>query len=100
MPRTAALQAARDRITAAGGHINGPAPYGYRYAGGGGRLTPIRDEQAVRFLILHLRGLGLSLQAIVNELERLQLRMRSGAPWRRDAVHRIVTAPPVVEDPG
>lgn len=91
MPRPAALQAGIDRKRAAGGRLGGPAPYGWRLVGRD-QLEPIPGEQAVRFLALHLHGRGLSLQAIADELARLGLPMRSGARWRRDAVHRIVTS--------
>jgi hypothetical protein len=100
VPRSAALQAGRDRIAAEGGRLGGPAPYGWRWAGSGGRLVPIREEQAVRFLVLHLRGRGLSLQAIADELARLGLPMRSGAPWSRQALHRVVTTPEQLEATG
>lgn len=101
MPRSPALQAARDRIAAEGGRLGGQAPYGWRWAGaGGGRLTPVRDEQAVRFLILHLRRRGLSLQAIADELARLDLPMRSGAPWTRQSLHRVVRLPEPLEATG
>jgi DNA invertase Pin-like site-specific DNA recombinase len=91
VPRPAPMQAGIDAKRAAGGRVGGPAPYGWRWAGS--ELLPVQNEQAVRFLVLHLRARGLSLQAIADELARLQLPMRSGAPWRRDALHRIAQAP-------
>lgn len=101
MPRSAPLQAARDRIAAEGGRLGGQAPYGWRWAGaGGGRLTPVRDEQAVRFLTLHLRRRGLGPQAIADELNRLGLPMRNGKPWDRRYVHRIVRTPEPLEATG
>src|SRR5690242_18366472 len=90
MPRPAPMQAGIERKRAAGGRVGGPAPYGWRW--NGSQLEPVPSEQAVRFLVLHLRGRGLSLGQIADELVRLQLPMRSGAPWRRDALHRLVTA--------
>jgi len=100
VPRSPALQEARDAVAAAGGRLGGVAPYGWRWAGSGGRLVPIREEQAVRFLAKHLRGRGLSLQSIADELNRLGLPMRSGAPWSRQQVHRVVTTPEQLEATG
>jgi hypothetical protein len=100
MPRPAALQAARDRVVAEGGRVGGVAPYGWRYAGFGGRFVPLRNEQAVRFLVFHLRERGLSLQGIADELERLDLPMRSGAKWSRQALHRVLTTPEQLEATG
>jgi hypothetical protein len=88
MPRPPALQAGIERKRAAGGRVGGQAPYGWRW--NGPALQPVWNEQAVRFLVLHMRDrLGYSLPRIADELERLELPMRSGLPWRRDALHRI-----------
>jgi hypothetical protein len=90
VPRPAALQAGRDRVAAAGGRLGGQPPYGWRLAAPG-RVEPIRSEQAVRWLVLHLRtAQRLSLQGIADELERLQIPTRAGGVWSRQALHRIV----------
>jgi DNA invertase Pin-like site-specific DNA recombinase len=92
MPRPAAMQAGIERKRAAGGRVGGPAPYGWRWAGS--ELRPVPSEQAVRYVAMHLRDRGRSLQAIADELARLDLPMRSGAPWRRDAVQRLLATDP------
>jgi len=64
----------------------GPAPYGWRRERG--QLVPIPAEQAVRFLVLHLKRQGWTLQAISDELTRLHL-FRNGQRFSLATLHRI-----------
>lgn len=83
-----AVQAGREQKKAAGGRLGGPAPYGYRWHRG--ELLPVEPEQHVIWLARHLYGRGWSLQRIADAFYGLGLAPRSGARWRRDAIHRLV----------
>lgn len=68
----------------------GPAPYGWRWAGGS--LIPVTGEQHVRWLILHLSGEGWSLAKIQAHLAAVHIYNREGQSWSRAALHRLVSA--------
>jgi hypothetical protein len=53
-------------------------------------LVPIPEEQAVIWLVEHLRGRGWALARIAAELEAMGLRNRAGAPFTRQAVHQLL----------
>lgn len=70
----------------------GPAPYGWERDRG--VLVPIPREQAVRWLILHMRAQGYSLRRISAELDRLRIPTRVGLrAWPIKTLQRIVNAP-------
>jgi hypothetical protein len=78
------------RTVAAG--RRGPAPYGWEWDRG--TLVPVPREQAIRWLILHMRGQGYSLRRISAELDRLRIPTRVGLRvWPIKNLQRIVNAP-------
>ena len=81
----AALRAKRER-----GERAGELPFGYA-DGGDGRLIPQESEQRTLRLVNDLRGQGLTLRAIVAELEAQGIRSRSGKPLGLTQVSRIVS---------
>lgn len=65
------------------------APYGWRWEGR--KLVEDQHEQHVRWLIVHMHGLGYSLPRIAGELLTLHLPTRSGEElWPTSTLHRIV----------
>lgn len=66
------------------GLICGGARYGYRNVGG--KLVPDEGEQRILALVRELRALGLSLRAIVGELEARGVLSRAGKPYSRHQV--------------
>lgn len=81
----AALRAKRER-----GERAGELPFGYADAGDG-RLVPEESEQRTLRLVSELRGQGLTLRAIVAEIEAQGIRSRSGKPLGLTQVSRIVS---------
>ena len=81
----AALRAKRER-----GERAGELPFGYA-DGGDGRLIPQESEQQTLRLVNDLRAQGLTLRAIVAELEAQGIRSRSGKPLALTQVYRIVS---------
>ena len=81
----AALRAKRER-----GERAGELPFGYADAGDG-RLIPQESEQRTLHLVNDLRAQGLTLRAIVAELEAQGIRSRSGKPLGLTQVSRIVS---------
>lgn len=67
----------------------GPAPYGYRWAGG--VLVEDPHEAHVRWLILHMHRQGYSLARIAGELLALNLGTRDGGEtWPKTTLHRVI----------
>lgn len=77
--------------------VGGMPPYGWR--SDHGRLVEDPQEQAVRWLVLHLRAEGWSFRRIAGELLRLRIPSRTAAGWSLAALHRI-TANVAQEVPG
>jgi hypothetical protein len=76
------------------GHRFGPAPYGWERDRRTLALLPIPREQAVRWLILHMRAEGWSLRRISAELDHLRIPTRVGLrSWPVKSLARIVNAP-------
>lgn len=73
------------------GQRAGEVPYGFT-ADATGKLSPDASEQAVIGAIATLRGEGLSLRAIVGELERRGILSRAGRPLQLTQVARIARA--------
>jgi hypothetical protein len=68
----------------------GPAPYGWRRTARG-ELAPVEEEQAVRWLILHMSRQGFPLTRIAGELLTLHIPTRDGGEtWPKATLHRIV----------
>lgn len=72
------------------GERTGELPFGYADAGDG-RLIPQESEQQTLRLVSELRAQGLTLRAIVAELEAQGIRSRSGKPLALTQVSRIVS---------
>lgn len=71
------------------GEHGGNIRYGYRHAEGG-FAVPHPDEQAVIARIQELRGQGLSLKKIADQLNEEGFRTRRGSEWRLQFVHRVL----------
>jgi len=67
----------------------GNAPYGYRLAPDQHHVEPEPAEQAILKRIQRLRKSGKSLRKIAEQLNRLEIRTRSGGPWRFEYVARV-----------
>lgn len=67
----------------------GSTPYGYRVQRTT-ELVEVPEEQAVLWLIAHLRRKGWALQKIAEQLEALGIRTRAGIPFSRQTVHLIL----------
>lgn len=89
-----------EQLRPVGAPRRGPAPYGWEWDRG--TLVPVPREQAIRWLILHMRGEGFSLRRISAELDRLRIPTRVGLrAWPIKNLQRIVNAPEAnVTDPG
>lgn len=74
-----------------GEYTGGPAPYGWTVGHDGVHLVELADEQAVIAAIRNLRAAGLSLRAIVAELDRRGVVSRAGKPLGLRQVARITT---------
>jgi DNA invertase Pin-like site-specific DNA recombinase len=70
----------------------GTIPYGYSLAADGIRLEPHPGEQRIVALIGELRASGMSLRAIVDELNRHSEPAARGARWHLTTVARIARA--------
>lgn len=75
-----------------GGHVGGPPPYGYQVVGEGreARLRKVPREQEVVILIQELKRNGAPCAEMVRELDRRELRTRTGQPFAHEQVKRIV----------
>ena len=82
----AALSAKRAK-----GERTGSVPFGYRVTDGG-KLEPDAGEQAVIKAVADFRAAGLTLRAIVSELDRAGLTSRAGKPLQLTQVARILAA--------
>jgi len=84
--RTAAVMGHK---AACGEYTGGQVPYGYTLAADGVHLVEHEGEQLVIKAICELRAAGLSLRAIVAELEKRALVARTGKPFGLTQVARI-----------
>lgn len=77
----------------------GPTPYGYRVEARR-ELVEVPEEQAVLWLIAHLRRRGWSLQKIADQLDAFGIRTRAGIPWSRQTLGLVLrrTAAAAAED--
>lgn len=72
-----------------GVRISGKIPYGYRLEAG--QLVAVEDEQTAIRLMVKLRGDGLSLRAIAEEMERREIRRQNGSTsWPSNVVLMIL----------
>lgn len=78
-------------VKKARGEISGTVPYGFACAEGG-KLVPCDPEQRVLAAIQSMRAGGMSLRAVVAELERAGLVSRSGHAFGLTQVARMVRA--------
>lgn len=78
------------RLRAQGRRVSRWAPYGFGLSPGG-RLRPEPREQAVLGLIVTLRGAGLSLRAISEELVTRGILARNGWPFAPKVLLGLVT---------
>ena len=76
----------------AAGQRVGTVPFGSQLAPDGASLLPNLDEQRVLRLLRELRGSGLTLQAIADELNRQGFRTRRGSSWQIRTVHHLLSA--------
>lgn len=83
----AALQHKRSK-----GERVGQIPYGYRVAADGVRLERHEGEQRIIEIIGELRGAGMSLRGIVDELNRHNASAARGHRWHLTSVARIARA--------
>ena len=87
--RTAAAMAHK---AASGEYTGGQAPYGFALAADGVTLAQDAGEQAVLARVRDLRAAGLSLRAVVAELDRLGVRSRAGKAIGLTQIARMVAA--------
>ena len=74
----------------------GKVPFGYSLQKDGSSLVPNPAEQAVVRAIFELRGKGLTLREIAEELGRRGIATKEGnASWTHTAVARILERPSV-----
>jgi hypothetical protein len=71
-------------------------PYGYRLEIRR-ELVEVREEQAVLWLIAHLRRQGWHLQKIADQLNGYGIRTRNGIPFSKQTVHLILRRTDVAE---
>lgn len=81
----AALRAKKEK-----GERVGCVPFGFA-VDAAGKLVPLESEQRTLHLVEELRARGLTLRAIVAELEAQGIRSRSGKPLGLTQVSRIVS---------
>src|SRR5664280_201014 len=74
-----------------GGYAGGGAPLGYRYKRGTGRLELDTEKVEAVKLAFKLRGQGMNLQQVADELNRLGMSTAKGSKFRRTQVMRIFT---------
>jgi hypothetical protein len=67
----------------------GTTPYGWRVEIRK-ELVPVPDEQAVLWLIAHMRSLGWSLGRMADRLEELGIQTRAGVPFSRQTLHQTL----------
>lgn len=89
------LRDGRKTKAANGGHINGPAPYGYRTAKKGpdnphGALVPVPAEQKALQVMRSLAGQGLSTHEIAEILTTEGHPTKRGGKWCSATVARIL----------
>jgi DNA invertase Pin-like site-specific DNA recombinase len=70
----------------------GAIPFGYRLADDGVTLLPLDSEQSALATIRELRGVGSTMRAVADELNRRGLRTRSGGSWRFEYVRNLLKA--------
>ena len=75
-----------------GEYTGGQAPYGYRLGADGIHLEGAPAEQAVLEEVRTLRAAGLSLRAVVRQLDARGLRSRASRPFSVVQIHRMVAA--------
>lgn len=74
------------------GELTGKAPYGFRVGEDGRALVQDNEEQRVLSVVRELRAAGLTMRAIVNEVDRRGLRSRVGKPFALAQVARMLAA--------
>ena len=79
-------------VKSARGERVGCLPYGSSLAADGRTLEPCQAEQAVIATVRAARARGLTLRAIVSELEAAGLSSRSGRPFQKRQVERMLAA--------
>ena len=79
-------------VKSARGERVGCIPYGSRLAADGRSLEPCQAEQAVIATVRAARERGLTLRAIVAELEAAGLVSRAGRPFQKRQVERMLAA--------
>lgn len=82
------MDAGKARKKAAGGHTDGPAPYGWRLENA--QRVPVPDQQAVIARIRRARRGGRSLRRIAGELNAAGVPGPKGGVWSSEAVRRVV----------
>jgi hypothetical protein len=77
--------------------LYGSPPYGWKLSKDRARLVKDPAEQRVIATILRMHADGMSIRAIVDDLQARGVRNRLGAPFSRTSVHHVVrrgTKPP------
>ena len=82
--------AAMQHKASLGEFTGGAAPYGFRVSADGVLLEKEPAEQAVLAEARTLRGAGLSLRAVAQELDKAGMRSRAGRPFAAGQVARMV----------
>jgi site-specific DNA recombinase len=77
-------------VKQARGELTGAAPYGFSVAEDGVRLVPNKSEQAVVAVVKMARERGLTQRGIVNHLYELGFMSRSGRPFSKTQVVRML----------
>ena len=73
------------------GEMTGAPKFGYRLSSDGTHVEPHPEEQRIVARILELKGRGLAIRAIAEELECDGFVGRTGRPVSRDTVHIVLT---------
>ncbi len=81
----AALAVKRER-----GERTGKIPYGSQLAADGVHLEPNLAEQATIATARELRGSGLTLEGVIEELEMRSMMNRNGNPFGLAAIHKLL----------
>lgn len=84
--------AALQHKKANGEYTGGKVPFGYQLDDDGARLVECPEEQTILAEIQALRGEGLSLRKIADELNRRGVPRRNGNNWHHVAVKRVLGA--------
>lgn len=84
------LAAGRERKLMAGGHVYGPAPYGFEIADG--RLVKVPGQQLAIRAMRKMRAAGMSYREIGDQLEVMGVRSRAQhGKWRPDTIRAILS---------